>query len=137
MKIQLAIGDVTEEAFASVERNRDLRRDFGHGNVLVMIFSPSAPQTAFSAADFAAIRAWIERERAGNKELLSVGSPFDLSRLRPAGSGTGSAAVPESATPEWLEAIAASPWSRRADTGPSTRPWWGRCYRASATTPSV
>jgi hypothetical protein len=112
MKIQLAIGDVTEEAFASVERNRDLRRDFGHGNVLVMIFSPSAPQTAFSAADFAAIRAWIERERAGNKELLSVGSPFDLSRLRPAGSGTGSAAVPESATPEWLEAIAASPWNR-------------------------
>ncbi len=109
-RVHLNIRDMADPELPSSRWADEMERTFGAGHSVLVLFTPRAAGARFTPPELEAIRAWAERERRQNPEVVRVTSPFDLLRAERVNGRLTLVPAVARATPDALASVRDTPW---------------------------
>ncbi len=110
LHVLLSLESLGEQDLRATEANKSLRASFHTGHELVLLFAPERSDGALEPAQVGRIRAWLERERRDDLEVVRIVSPFDLRHTRRVGAFSTQGPMLETGSREEMVALAQSAW---------------------------
>jgi hypothetical protein len=107
-RLALSIREMVDPDVRSSRWQAEMDAEFGGGHPVVVFFSRG--EAGLGAGDLTAIRAFVERERAGNPEVVAITTPWDALRASRIDGRLRLVPVLDADAPESLARLADTPW---------------------------
>lgn len=110
IRVAISVSDIVEPNIPSVQRTRQLRELFGGEITGLLVVAPESGNRKLQPEELLAIEGWIQRQRAGNREIAKIFSGFDIRRQTISPLGRLEVPVVRPHGKKNLQPLVDSPW---------------------------